>query len=259
MAHYLRRVEYHRTALVGADGFAAPRAQEEERTRIARELHDEVGQTLSALKIDVSCLTAVPVEPDGLRKRGSEMARHLDNAIRCVRTACTDLRVPLLEDFGLAAAITCHLKRIQERTGLRCRARLDRRLPSLGQALSMVVYRVLQEAVRNVVRHARARTIRVSLRRSGDHVVLSVRDDGRGFSPSVEPPTDSFGILGIRERVRFWGGHSEFRSVAGQGTTVVVRVPIPTRTTSATPPSTSLARRAAVIRLGRRRALRSAK
>jgi signal transduction histidine kinase len=202
------------------------RAQEMERTRIARELHDQVGQLLSALKIDVSCLVAPPVELDHLRKRVAEMSGHLDAAIRCVRTACADLRAPVLEDFGLPAAITYHLKGIEERTGLRCTTRMDAAVPRLGRALSLVLYRVFQEAVSNVVRHARARSIRVALQYQDDQVTLSVRDDGRGFRGKAGPQTGSFGILGIRERVRFWGGHSEFRSVAGKGTTVVVRVPI---------------------------------
>jgi signal transduction histidine kinase len=230
------------------------RAQEDERTRIARELHDQVGQVLSALKIDVSCLALPPVDLARLRKRGAEMSRHLDAAMRCVRTACADLRVPVLEDFGLPAAITCHLERIQERTGLRCTARLDPEVPPLARALTMVIYRAFQEAVSNVVRHARARAIRVALRRDGDRVELSVRDDGRGFRGTAKSQTGSFGILGIRERVRFWGGQSEFRSVAGKGTTVVVRVPIVLRAASEALPFVASAARAAVPR--RRRAMR---
>ena len=230
------------------------RAQEEERMRIARELHDQVGQVLSALKIDVSCLPFPPVNLDRLRRRCAEMSRHLDSAIRCVRTACVDLRVPVLEDFGLPAAITCHLERIQERTGLRCTTRLDPAVPHLGRALSMVLYRAFQEAVSNVVRHAHAQAIRVALRREGDQVALSVRDDGRGFRDTAGSQVGSFGILGIRERVRFWGGDSEFRSVAGKGTTVVVRVPIAPCAASESLPSLASAARAAGPR--RRRAMR---
>jgi signal transduction histidine kinase len=202
------------------------RAQEEERIRIARELHDQVGQVLSALKIDVSCLLAPPVDAEILGKRTVEMSRHLDAAIRCVRTACADLRAPVLEDFGLAAAITYHLRGIKERTGLRCTARLDAAMPPLDRALSLVLYRVFQEAVSNVVRHAHARSIRVRLECDGKLVTLSVRDDGRGFGAKTGSRTVSFGILGMRERVRFWGGHWALRSVAGKGTTVLVQVPV---------------------------------
>jgi signal transduction histidine kinase len=224
------------------------RAQEDERTRVARELHDQVGQVLSAIKIDVSCLVVPPVDPERLHARTREMSRHLDAAIRCVRTACADLRVPVLEDFGLPAAITYHLRGVAERTGLHCTTRLDPKLPALGRALSLVLYRVFQEAVSNVIRHARAASIRVSLRYDGRLVILSVRDDGRGFRGKAGPQTGSFGILGIRERVRFWGGHSEFHSVAGKGTTVSVRVPVPDRDAGPAPPGKPTRRRQATRR-----------
>jgi two-component system, NarL family, sensor histidine kinase UhpB len=208
-------------------------AQEAERMRIARELHDQVGQVLSALKIDVRCLGTPPLDRQHLRKRGAEMSRHLDAAIRCVRTACSNLRVPVLEDFGLATAITYHLERVQERSGLRCAARLDPTLPPLDQGLSLVLYRVFQEAVSNVVRHAEARSIRVTLRRERGQAVLAVRDDGSGFDDQAEIRNGSFGLLGIRERVRAWGGRSEFRSIVGKGTAVVVRMPIAPRNAGA--------------------------
>lgn len=230
------------------------RAQEAERTRIARELHDQVGQVLLALKIDVSCLTAPPIDLHHLRKRGIEMSRHLDAALRCVRSACGDLRVPVLEDFGLPTAIAYHLERVQERTGLRCIPRLDPALPLLDRALALVLYRVFQEAVSNVVRHAHARSIRVELRREGEQVVLCVRDDGKGFRGKDRPASGSFGILGIRERMRAWGGHSEFRGVRGKGTAVVVRVPIVTGNPSQ--PLSALASPSSATRPGRPKAAR---
>ena len=209
---------------------------------------------LSALKIDVSCLTSPPIDPRRLRKRGAEMSRHLDAAIRCVRSACGDLRVPVLEDFGLATAVAYHLEQVQERTGLRCGSRLDPALPPLDRALALVLYRVFQEAVSNAVRHARARSIRVDLRRQGQQVVLCVRDDGKGLPGKAGPGAGRFGILGIRERVRAWGGQSEFRSVPGKGTAVMVSVPMVTG--NASQPLSTLVNPSIVARSRRSKASR---
>lgn len=202
------------------------RAREEERTRIARDVHDELGQLLSALKIDLSCLTEeLPSRPGPFFKQGRAMKKQIDEAIQAVRQICFELRPPILEHFGLKAAADWYLKDFQKRSGIRCNAVVEE-IPGIDKRLAWVIYRILQEATTNILRHAKATAVKVNLEKDKKNVILRVVDNGKGISKKALADPGSFGIMGIRERVRFWGGQSSFSTSPGKGTVMIVSIPL---------------------------------
>jgi PAS domain S-box-containing protein len=201
-------------------------AREEERKRIAREVHDELGQALTALKFDVAQLQKwLPGDEPGLRERADAMAALIDASMRTVRRVSTELRPGLLDDLGLAAAIEWQVGEFAERTGIRCDLHLGEEDVRLESEVATALFRVLQETLTNVARHAGASEVRVELVIDPREVVLRVRDDGRGISESEASSHQALGLLGVRERARSLGGGVRFDGVRGQGTTVTVRIP----------------------------------
>ncbi len=205
------------------------KAQEEERKRIARELHDETCQTVSTLSVAADAALARPPVPD--RARLLEMKALADRALAEVHRVIYDLRPSVLDDLGLAAAVRWYAERSLPPVGIsfRCEIEgLDERLPV---EIETAVFRVVQEALTNVVRHARAETVLIQMAREGAQLAIEVEDDGRGFDPaSVATPESSgrgLGLLGIRERVELLGGHVTIDSAPGKGTRLAVTVPFP--------------------------------
>jgi len=202
-------------------------AQEEERSRIAREVHDELGQMLSALKIDVACLgDRLHMGDHALFEESRSITDRIDTAIQAVRTICSQLRPTVLDHFGLAAAIEWQLKDLERRTRIQCTASLDPDIPLLEKELSLMLFRVFQEAVTNIMRHSGATRVRVKLLRKADNLLLRIDDNGKGIAKEEIADPESFGIMGIRERVRFWGGQTSFKGVAGKGTSVTISLPL---------------------------------
>ena len=209
------------------------RIREEERARIAREVHDQLGQSLSALTIDLTWLKqALPGNNGGLREKVSEIERQISSTLESVRQICRELRPPVFDDFGLPTAIKWHLKEFQKRTGINCVAVIDEEIPAHEKGLALVVLRIFQEAMTNILRHAEATKVQVTLKNRVDNLVLRVSDNGKGISPQQMTNPLSLGILGIRERVRFWGGKSSFTGSPGRGTTMTVSIPIARRKVS---------------------------
>jgi signal transduction histidine kinase len=205
------------------------RAQEEERKRIARELHDETCQTVATLSVAADAALARPPVPD--RGRLLEMKALADRALSEVHRVIYDLRPSVLDDLGLASAVRWYAERSLAPAGIsfRCEIEeLDKRLPV---EIETAVFRVVQEALTNVVRHARAETVLIQMAREGARLAIEVEDDGRGFDPaSVATPESSgrgLGLLGIRERVELLGGQVTIDSAPGQGTRLAVSVPLP--------------------------------
>ena len=206
------------------------RVRERERTRIAREVHDELGQFLTALKIDLACLgQGLGGRGDDLSEQVEGMTRKIDGAIQTVRKICSELRPSILEDFGLPATIEWNLEDFQKRTGIRCTAKIDPSIPEVEKRLALVVFRIFQEAITNVLRHAEATAVRVTLRRDRENLTLKVSDNGKGISKKSLSSPGSLGIIGIRERVRFWNGGLQFKSVRNRGTTMIVSIPLNAR------------------------------
>ncbi len=201
--------------------------REEGRADVAREMHDELGQALSAVTIDLACLAdRLPAAQEGLREQVREIETRIGDTMRSVRQICRKLRPPILDDLGLSAAIRWHLRQFQEKTGIRCTAVVDEELPDHQKDLDLVVFRIYQEAMTNILRHAGATRVDVTLRCSKTRLALKVHDNGKGISEEQVASALSLGILGIRERVRFWGGRSAFAGAPGKGTSIKVSMPL---------------------------------
>jgi signal transduction histidine kinase len=201
-------------------------AREEERARIAREIHDEFGQVLTALKIDLSWLSKrLPTDKLSLAQKASAMSDLIDSTIQTVRHVVTELRPGLLDDLGLAAAIEWQAQEFAERTGMDCELHLGDQDIALDRDLATAIFRIFQETLTNVVRHAEATKVGVRLEDRPEEVALIVWDNGKGVTPSELSDPKSMGLVGMRERARTLGGQVVFEGIPGQGTTVTLRMP----------------------------------
>ena len=202
-------------------------AREEERSRIAREIHDELGQMLTALKMDLSwMIKRLPKKKSELIDKTDTMSGLIDETIKTVRRVATDLRPGLLDDLGLVAAIEWQAQEFARRTEIACELELREDI-ALERDLSTAFFRIFQETLTNVARHAEATRVQVTLEEKNGELTLTVQDDGRGMTEDRLSDPQSLGLIGMRERARAWGGDVAFKSVAGRGTTVTVRIPFP--------------------------------
>jgi signal transduction histidine kinase len=199
--------------------------QEEERKRIAQELHDDLGQQLTVLKMDASLIRSklAPEQRDVLRI-AERLEAVLTRTVQSVRRISADLRPAMLDDLGLVPALEELVQHISQHSGLECRlaASEDLRVPD---KLATPLFRVAQESLNNAVKHAEASRIIVSLFEEDTRLVLKVEDDGKGIVASDRSKRKSYGLIGMRERVYALGGEFEVRSRPQAGTTVEVRVP----------------------------------
>lgn len=205
--------------------------REEEKARIAREVHDELGQMLTVLKLEVSMCELAYAELDaGLHERLASMKRLIAQLFQLVRDVATALRPPIL-DAGIASAIEWQARRFEARTQLPCLVQVPDTLPPLSDAKATGLFRILQEALTNVMRHARAHTVQITLSHEQDALRLTVIDDGAGFTVDAARPT-SFGLVGVRERVLMLGGSMTLESELGEGTSLSVAIPLQQETRS---------------------------
>jgi len=198
--------------------------REAERRRIARELHDELGQSLSALKLDLSaCID------DGLAERHSQRARsmlkRLDQTMAAVRRIAVDLRPQMLDDLGLGPAVEWLAQDFARHTGLRCTTQLDD-VGGLADSVATALFRMVQEALTNVLRHAQATEVVVELRLREGRARLCVRDNGVGLQDGRAPRDSQFGLLGMQERADMLGGQLHVSSTKGGGTCVCMELPL---------------------------------
>lgn len=209
------------------------RIREQERTSIAREVHDQLGQSLSALTIDLSRLKdKLPQEDLWLKEQVEGIEKKIGVTMQSVREICRQLRPPVFDDFGLPTAIRWYLRDFQERTGITCKVMIDEEIPDHDKELDLVFLRIFQEAMTNVLRHAEATHVQVSLSMHSKNLILRIADNGKGISSEQTASPLSLGILGIKERVRFWGGKSSFTGSPDKGTTMTVSIPIVRKKTS---------------------------
>ncbi|MEP7338218.1 MAG: PAS domain S-box protein [Acidobacteriota bacterium] len=206
--------------------------REEERMRISREIHDELGQVLTGLKMDVVSLARRMSDATAtrdwrqLKERAQSIAELINNAILTVRRISTELRPGLLDAVGLTAAIEWQAKEFENRTGIKCRLELPGADIVLDQNRSSAVFRIFQEILTNITRHAQASEVNVILEASESNLFLEARDNGRGIRASEFSNPKSLGLLGMRERALLLGGEFNIRGVQGKGTTVTVRIPL---------------------------------
>jgi signal transduction histidine kinase len=201
--------------------------REEERTRIAREVHDELGQALTGLKLDLSWISGKVDGDRTLQRKIKTMSADVDETIQTVRRIATELRPGVLDSLGLAAAIEWQAMDFQERTGIPCEVKIEVKEAIWDRGFSTICFRIFQETMTNIIRHANATHVTVRLARVDNELVLTVRDNGRGISESEIIHPRSIGLIGMRERVAQVGGQVFFFGVPGRGTTVTMRVPMP--------------------------------
>src|SRR5262245_20022100 len=201
--------------------------RESERTRIARELHDELGQALTALKMDVDLLgETISGDRTDLLERTDAMRELLDSTVATTRRISSDLRPLVLDDLGLGAAAEWLAQTFSQRAQVPCDLEVDAACALLGEPHASALFRILQESLTNVAKHARAKRVEVRLERSGDDAVLTVVDDGVGMDTAARTNPRSFGLRGIGERVMLLGGEVKITSRPGAGTALVVRIPL---------------------------------
>lgn len=201
--------------------------REEERTQIAREIHDELGQTLTALKMDVYWLAnRLPQEYLLLHKKIETMLQLIDMTIKAVKKISTELRPGLLDDLGLASAIVWQAEEFQRRTGTKCEVEVEPEDITIDRTRATVIFRIFQEALTNVARHAHASEVKVSLKQKQNNLVLTVKDNGIGINKSQISDPQAIGLIGMRERCLSIGGSLSITGKPNKGTTVVVKIPL---------------------------------
>ena len=202
--------------------------REEERAHIAREIHDELGQVLTGLKMEVTWLARRLKEAPLIEKTDS-MCRLIDSSVQTVRKIATGLRPEMLDDMGLVAAVGWQAKEFQKRTGIRARVKLPPESTKLDIDVATTMFRIFQEILTNVARHSRATRIDVDLAIGDDQVTLGVADNGVGIAPADLNGKKSLGLLGMHERALLFGGEVKITGSTGEGTRVLVSIPVRSR------------------------------
>jgi signal transduction histidine kinase len=201
--------------------------QEQERRDIARELHDRVGQTLTAMRIDMDMIRTRLAEHDdpAIRRRNDDSLELIDSVFKAVENLMYDLRPPMLDEYGLVAPLKWYAEKFTDRTGIRVLVRGDesRRCPP---GIELALFRIAQEALNNVARHSRARNVAIEFQAVGAHVLLTIEDDGVGFDfEAGRTELAGYGLITMRERAEAVGGTFEAHSVKGKGARIRVEVP----------------------------------
>jgi signal transduction histidine kinase len=202
-------------------------SREEERANIAREIHDELGQVLTALKLDMYWLEKkLPGDQKKLIEKVRAMSKHADATIHAVQRISSELRPALLDDLGLIAAIEWQSKDFQSRTAIECRVSFKHGNIKVPENSSIALFRIYQETLTNVARHSKATHVRVSMHNKDDNIVFQIRDNGIGIEESHLSSPRSFGLMGIRERAVALGGDVEIIGIQTKGTTLTVSIPL---------------------------------
>jgi PAS domain S-box-containing protein len=201
--------------------------REEESTRVARKIHDELGQSLTALQMDLSWLeNRLPAVSPDIREKTRSMSDLVDSTIESVHKIMLELRPSMLDDLGLPAAIEWQAGDFQKRSGIRCHAQIGGHEDTINKDLATTIFRILQETLTNIARHSKATSCRVTLTKDEKELSLDVTDNGIGITQWQVDDPRSFGMIGMRERAHLWGGTVHVRNIKPSGT--MVRVVIPT-------------------------------
>lgn len=201
--------------------------REEERSRIAREIHDEIGQALTMMKMDVAWLKQKFSDNQlEIQTKLNSMSNFIDTTIETTQQLTGELRPSILDDFGLAAAIEWQCQLIQERTSSQCKVKVEVDPIDLDPERSTAIFRIFQETMTNVMRHSKAKKVEVTLKKQNRALVLKVRDNGTGIRESQISDPKSLGLIGMRERLYPWGGNVDIQGFPGKGTLVSVTLPL---------------------------------
>jgi signal transduction histidine kinase len=201
-------------------------ALEEERIRIAREIHDQLGQSLTILQMDLSWIKKhLGHDHPAASEKMAAMSRVISETLDVLHTVTAELRPVILDDFGLAAAIEWQVEEFRSRSGIGCRLEDTGFEPALPQEQATALFRIFQEVLTNILRHAQADDVVIRLEAEDDNLVLQIRDNGRGITQTEINNPKSFGLVGIRERLYPWNGRVSFWGQPGRGTCVTIRLP----------------------------------
>jgi signal transduction histidine kinase len=210
----------------------AEAVREEERSRLARDLHDELAQELTRLKIDLVWLQRRLRKPGkaasvaDLATRVAEMTQMADTAIHCVQRIATGLRPAVLDSLGLCAAVEWQGRDFQKHAGISCQLSVPKEEMSVARDFATTAFRILQESLTNVQRHAKATSVKIVLRQDAGQLLLTIQDNGCGIDPEKLSDPMSIGLAGMRERTLLLGGQCAIRSRPRRGTTIKVRLPL---------------------------------
>jgi PAS domain S-box-containing protein len=214
--HQLRQLSAHLQSI-----------REKERTRIARELHDELGQLLTALNTDIILLkNKIPTEQKIISDSVESMSSLVDLSMQTVKRIYMGLRPGMLDHLGLTAAIAWQAEEFSRRTGITCNVSFSPEDMVIDPDLTTTIFRIFQETLTNVQRHAKATKVTVRLKVADDHLEFIVKDNGKGIADQQLRKPDSFGLLGIQERVYHWGGREAIVGKIGKGTTITINIPL---------------------------------
>jgi PAS domain S-box-containing protein len=201
------------------------RVREEERTLIAREIHDELGQACTAIKMDLALIGRKTTKTQSqLRAKVKSATQVMDNMIVTLRKIASELRPRALDDLGLTAALEWQAQEFESRTGIHCRVILPQEPIAIDSERSTAIFRIFQESLTNVARHAHATRVEARLEREADQLLFQVHDNGRGFDPEEAKARMSLGLVGMRERALLLNGEFKVEGVPGAGTTIVLRI-----------------------------------
>ena len=202
-------------------------AQEDERRRISRELHDELGQSLTLLKLNLEMMLATSLNSEQLIERLTELIELSNSTLQEVRRLAMDLRPAMLDDLGLVPTLRWYREQYQKRSACNVTLSVISHLPRLAPETETALYRITQEALTNVSRHAQAKNVEINLDMDDNFIKFSIIDDGQGFSVNTEDRVDSFGVglVGMLERIDDLNGKFNILSTAGQGTTISILIP----------------------------------
>jgi signal transduction histidine kinase len=212
--------------------FHTQNIREEERARIAREIHDELGQQLTGLKMDVFWLNKKlnPVDAE-VKEKIAGMIGLIDSTVRSVRKISSDLRPGILDDLGLIAALDWQSSEFEKRTEIECKFHSETNEQNFEKDLATNIFRIFQETLTNVARHAQATKINSMLEQDNEMIVLTINDNGKGFDQKQIPKKNTLGIIGMGERAMMMGGELKINSTPGKGTTTILKVPLRIETT----------------------------
>ncbi|HXN24888.1 MAG TPA: PAS domain S-box protein [Candidatus Dormibacteraeota bacterium] len=201
--------------------------REEERMRMAREIHDELGQACTALKMDIALLARKGKTQLQIRSKADSAMRLIDNLIQSMRRMASELRPSTLDDLGLVAALEWQAQEYETHTEIQCHVELPTNPLVLDSNRSTAIFRIFQEALTNIARHAKATRVDASLKTVNQKLVLQVRDNGIGYDPKQLKIGRSLGLVGMRERALLLEGEFTIEGIPGKGTTITVRIPVP--------------------------------
>ena len=201
--------------------------REEEKSRIAREVHDQLGQALTALKIDtIQMEKKIPTDLTDLKSQAKSMTKVVDDTIKNVQQIAMELRPPVLDAFGICEAIAWQAGEYKNKLGLHFDLNCLQEPIDLEKGLQTALFRIFQESVTNIVRHAKATQVQVRMNYDKGRLIFEIADNGIGIKKEAIDSSESLGLVGMTERAHPWSGEVEFEGLPGKGTTVKITIPL---------------------------------